>query len=108
MVSDQPLGAGDEVIKRILLLQLRAGKMPALAVLTTAAEVRLDKDAAKFEPDRMEDGEMRRETDIKSAVSVHQNRLISIKLRPAPASNEHRHFRAVLASGEGLDRFVRV
>src|SRR4030095_3295238 len=37
-----------------------------------------------------------------------QHRLISIRLQPTPVGNEHRHFRAVLACGEGLDRLIGV
>ena len=39
LVGDQPLGRGDEVVEDVLLLELRAGLVPGLAVLAAAADV---------------------------------------------------------------------
>src|ERR1044071_9962705 len=69
LVLNQPLGRADEVVEDVLLLQLRPGLVPLLAVLAAAAHVGRDVDEAllqQHEPARAEAG---RRARIKPAVA---------------------------------------
>ena len=50
-LGDQPFGGGDEIVEHVLLLCLRAGLVPLVAILAAAAQVGDRIDAAHLHPD---------------------------------------------------------
>ena len=65
----------DEVVEHVLLLQLRAGAVPRLAVLAAAAQVGDGEHAAHLQPHQHGHAERRLLRDVEAAVAVqHQRR----------------------------------
>ena len=82
LLGDEPLGGRNEIIKDVLLLELRARLVPGLAVLAAAAEVRLGIDAAHLHPCQPAHRKHRQERDIETAIAVKQRRREPSSLMP--------------------------
>src|SRR5579862_2002446 len=81
--------------------------MPGLAVLRPAADVRQRVDTAHPHPLHERGTEIRRLSDIESAVGVEQSRILAVELDPFFVTEEHGNARSIFAGIENLLGFVR-
>src|SRR5947209_7832895 len=79
LVREEPLGGGDEVVEDLLLVELRPGLMPLLAVLAAAAHVRRGIDEALFEQGKAQRVEAGRRVDVEAAVAVEQCGVVAVE-----------------------------
>src|SRR5205085_6915937 len=92
----------NEIVKDVLLAQLRAGQVPFFAVLAATAQVRHRVNATHLQPGRDRRRKGRRDGNIESAVTVKNCRVVAIFLESFPIGQEYRHLGAVFALIEDL------
>src|SRR6185437_14800802 len=97
---DQKLSCRNKIIKNMLLILKHSSFVPCLAIFTSTAQIYHNKNAAFFQEKRIRNREPRCQRDIKSAISIHQYRVVTIKLYCFFVSDKHRHFGAIFTDAK--------
>src|SRR5436305_7885786 len=85
----------NKIIEDILLMKLRAGIVPILAIFSAAAKIRHRKDNSILEQNQPQCAKGWGQAGIETAVSIKIAGTRSIALEALLADDEHRYFRAV-------------
>jgi len=107
LVIDQVLGAGKEIINRMLLGQLVPGAVPFLAVFSPTTHVSEGDHVSALQPCQPNWIEMSLVGNALSAIADEMCRVVPIQLEVLGADDGNRHHSSVGALGFYLHRLIR-
>src|SRR4029077_10498151 len=96
--ADEIFRGGGEVVEDMLLVGQRPRPVPALAVLSAAAQIRLGVRAAQLEP-RLHGRPVRgSEGEVETAIAIQQKRLVAVLHHIAPMRDVYKDAASIPAS----------